>query len=103
MSLNDKHILAIDLGTRGPKVVLISVRGEIAAWEFEPIPLVLLPNGGAEQSPDDWWNALVRATQRVLATRVVPIENIVGLAASLPFRGVVNEMLKRYLDLLYGV
>ncbi len=55
MPIDDIYILAIDLGTSGPKVALASTRGEIVAWEVEEIPLLLFPDGGAEQRPDDWW------------------------------------------------
>lgn len=58
-------ILAIDLGTTGPKVGLISAEGEIIAWEREPTRLILLPGGGAEQEPAEWWAAIQRAAHRL--------------------------------------
>ncbi|MBI5349341.1 MAG: hypothetical protein HZB77_08525, partial [Chloroflexi bacterium] len=51
-------MLAIDLGTSGPKVALVSAEGDVADYEFEETPLILFPNGGAEQNPDDWWQAI---------------------------------------------
>jgi len=53
----DKYILAIDLGSSGPKVALVSTQGEIIASEFEPVETLFLPGGGVEQRPDDWWQA----------------------------------------------
>jgi hypothetical protein len=53
--------LAIDLGTSGPKVALVSVQGEVVACEIEKTPVMLLPGGGAEQAPDDWWKAICTA------------------------------------------
>ena len=50
---NEKCILTIDLGTNGPKVALITVNGDIIAHEFEENQVILLPNGGAEQDPDE--------------------------------------------------
>ena len=47
--------LAIDLGTGGPKAALVTPEGRITAHEFEPTPLELLGNGGAEQDPDAWF------------------------------------------------
>jgi xylulokinase len=58
-------VLAIDLGTSGPKVGLVSEAGEVLAVEFEPVPLQLHPGGGAEQRPEDWWAAIVKAAQRL--------------------------------------
>jgi hypothetical protein len=49
--------LAIDLGTSGPKVALVSVQGEVLACEIETTPVMLLPGGGAEQAPNDWWKS----------------------------------------------
>jgi xylulokinase len=58
-------VLSIDLGTSGPKVGLLNERGEILAWAFEPVGLTLLPEGGAEQDPEEWWNAILIAFDRV--------------------------------------
>ena len=35
MPANEKYILAIDLGTSGPKVALFSTQGEMLGSEFE--------------------------------------------------------------------
>jgi sugar (pentulose or hexulose) kinase len=61
MSLADKFILAIDLGTSGPKVALFSIHGELVGREFEETHLFLHPDGGAEQSPSEWWHAIQKA------------------------------------------
>ncbi len=46
-----KVVLAVDLGTSGPKVALVSTGGAVLGHEFEPVELLLLPGGGAEQRP----------------------------------------------------
>src|SRR5574341_1323283 len=86
---SDPHILAIDLGTSGPKVALVSARGEVADWEFEATPLSLLPGGGAEQRPDDWWSAIRQAAGRLLARQAVPPDNIVALSCTTQWSGTV--------------
>ncbi|MGD9301495.1 MAG: hypothetical protein PVI13_07965 [Desulfobacterales bacterium] len=48
---NEKHILAIDLGTSGPKAALVTAGGDVVDYEFQEVELVLLPGGGAEQKP----------------------------------------------------
>jgi xylulokinase len=40
-----RYILAVDLGTSGVKVALISVDGRVAGWESEPVALHVLPGG----------------------------------------------------------
>jgi len=85
----DKFIIGIDLGTSSAKVGVFSVYGEAFGWESEPLSLHLLPNGGAEQDPRDWWNAIRLATKRLLARAVVPRERIVAICASTPGAGTV--------------
>jgi xylulokinase len=86
---NDKYILAIDLGTSGPKVALFSTQGELVASEFEETPVMLLPNGGAEQSPTDWWNAIETAGKRLLAQNIVSSADIVAIANTTQWSGTV--------------
>lgn len=67
-SASGAHILAIDVGTSGPKVALFQGNGRLVGAACRDTPLRLLAGGGAEQSPDDWWTAIVAAS-RELATR----------------------------------
>lgn len=81
--------LAIDLGTSGPKVALVSVKGEVIACEIEKTPLMLLPGGGAEQAPDEWWRAICAATRRLLARPEVKNRAIVGVCCTTQWSGTV--------------
>lgn len=85
----DKYILAIDLGTSGPKVGVFTTQGQVVGYEFEPTRLTLLPNGGAEQDPDDWWNAIKTATRRLLSQATIPIDDIVALCCTTQWSGTV--------------
>ncbi|HTX70050.1 MAG TPA: FGGY-family carbohydrate kinase [Thermoleophilia bacterium] len=84
-----RHILAVDLGTSGAKVALVGIDGRVAAWEFEPVELLVLPGGGAEQRPDDWWRAVVAATRRVLAGHDGPGADIAAVCCSTQGEGTV--------------
>ena len=59
-------ILAVDLGTSGMKVALITISGKVLGWETEPSRLLITPDGGAEQSPDEWWQAFLSTAGRLL-------------------------------------
>lgn len=59
-------ILSVDLGTSGIKVALVKENGEVLGWEKEPLDLILYENGGAEQSPSEWWNTFKSVTKRLL-------------------------------------
>ncbi|HEV8245691.1 MAG TPA: FGGY family carbohydrate kinase, partial [Polyangiaceae bacterium] len=84
-----RAVLAWDLGTSGAKVGLVGTDGRVLASEFEPTALSLLPDGGAEQSPDDWWQALCSATLRLLARAVVPREAIAAIGVTAQWSGTV--------------
>lgn len=60
-------VLAIDLGTGGPKVALVGEDGVTLAWALAPVATTMLPDGGAEQDPREMWAAVVAATREVLA------------------------------------
>jgi xylulokinase len=86
----DKYILAIDLGTSGPKTALISVYGEVVHNEFKDTPIILSPGGGAEQDPEGWWNAIMSTSKKVLAKGLVPSENIIAVSVTTQWSGTVS-------------
>lgn len=85
----DQYVLAIDLGTSGPKVALVSDMGEVLDCEVESTELLLLPEGGAEQDPDNWWSAITKASQRLMAKKLVPTEHIRCVAVTSQWSGTV--------------
>jgi len=62
----EKLILAVDLGTSGMKVALVTIDGHVLGWEVEPLWLILTPDGGVEQNPDEWWQAFISAASRLI-------------------------------------
>jgi xylulokinase len=62
-----KIILSVDMGTSSVKVALITVDGQVLGWESEPLELILTQDGGTEQSPQEWWQAFINASKRLLA------------------------------------
>ncbi|MEJ2267219.1 MAG: FGGY family carbohydrate kinase, partial [Anaerolineales bacterium] len=85
----NQYVLAIDLGTSGPKAGLMTTGGDILGWEFEPVPLILQPNGGAEQDPDAWWSAILKATHRLLDKNTVPVDDIFAVSCTSQWSGTV--------------
>lgn len=77
-----KYVLAIDLGSGGPKVVLVSDRGELIDQVRNATPTILLPDGGAEQDPQAWWNAIDDGVRRILARRLVSVDDIVAICCA---------------------
>jgi xylulokinase len=84
-----RFVLAVDLGTSGPKVALVSDRGELVGQEFESVELLLRPGGGAEQSAERWWDATIGAAKRLLARGLVPRDDIVAIGCTTQWAGTV--------------
>jgi xylulokinase len=84
-----KYILAIDLGTSGPKVAVVSTEGDVVAGGSEETPLLTLPGGGAEQRPDDWWSAITRASRKVLGGSPVPVAQVAAISCTAQYSSTV--------------
>lgn len=84
-----KYVLAIDLGTSSTKVILLSSKGELIGASSEKIALYLLEGGGAEQNPDDWWEASLKATKTLLNKVTIDKKAIVAIACTGQWAGTV--------------
>ncbi len=89
MSKPEKYILAIDLGTSGPKSALVSTRGQIIADAFVENDLYLSDGGGAEQDPAQWWESIIETCRAVLAEKRVPPDQIAAICCSSQWSGTV--------------
>lgn len=67
MSKSTDSFLGIDLGTSSVKVLITSSKGEILSREEVSYPIDIPAPGQAEQDPDAWWEATVKAVNQ--ATR----------------------------------
>jgi xylulokinase len=88
-SPEDTYVLAVDLGTGGPKVAVLSASGRIVAHAFEAVGITLTDDGGAEQSPAAWWDAIVSAARRAIAESGVAPERVVGVGCTSQWSGTV--------------
>jgi len=85
----EKTILAVDLGTSGAKVALITVHGKVLGWEAQSVPLQITADGGAEQNPQDWWQAFLTAAQRLLKRNLIPVKDVAAVCCSTQGEGTV--------------
>jgi xylulokinase len=79
---SDKYVLAIDLGTGGPKVGLVDRQGVMAAWASAPVQIIFLPKGGAEHDPTEWWSSIKSCVKQVMQSTAVPPASIVAVAVT---------------------
>jgi xylulokinase len=82
-------ILAVDLGTSGVKVALITVHGQVLGWEAQPVTLQITADGGAEQSPEEWWQAFMSAAQRLVGRGLTPASSVKAVCCSTQGEGTV--------------
>lgn len=82
-------ILTIDLGTSGPKVALCSTQGELLAHASARTTTYWLPGGGAEQRPDEWWQAIRRAVHELLAQQPDAAGDIAAICCTSQWSGTV--------------
>lgn len=75
-----RHILAIDLGSGGTKVAIVADTGAVVAGADETVTTFLLPDGGAEQDPEEWWRGAKKAAKKVIKESRVSPEDIVAVA-----------------------
>jgi xylulokinase len=71
-------VLAVDLGTGGPKVGAVSLDGRLLAHASSVVDTRYLPGGGAVQDPAQWWDQVVTGARLVLASAGVDRSSLIG-------------------------
>lgn len=84
-------IISYDVGTTGIKTCLFRVDSEIRliAHTTEGYALNVLPGGGVEQNPEDWWNAMCVTTKKVLEASRIPSDKIEGISFCSQMQGLI--------------
>lgn len=74
-----KLLLGIDIGTSACKIAVFDVNGKVLAQANEGYQLYYPNPGWVEQNPDEWWEAICKGIQRVLAEGEIRPEEIAGI------------------------
>ena len=72
-------VLAVDLGSGGPKVGFHTVTGEPVWWWYERASAV---HGAATQDPNTWWDTIIRVAGGAIASGAVDGSRVVGIACT---------------------
>ena len=72
--------LGVDFGTEGVRTALFDEEGKLHAMESEGYPTYYPRAGWVEQNPDDWWNAFLKATHRLVKRSANKSKDISGMA-----------------------
>ena len=83
------YVLGVDLGTGGPRVALARTDGALVGHAKEAVALRLLPGGGAEQDPDDWWRAIRAASAALRERHPAEFARVTAICMSSQWGGLV--------------
>lgn len=86
-----EYIIAYDIGTTGVKTCIFEVsdRINLIASAMEGYELYVLDNGGVEQEPRQWWEAMCKTTKQVLTISGLSKESIAGISFCSQMQGLV--------------
>ena len=87
-----KYVLAYDIGTTGVKTCLFSIESDIRllASANAGYGLYILPDGGAEQDADEWWDAMCRTTRELFSQSEVKPAQISGISFCSQMQGMFS-------------
>jgi xylulokinase len=78
----EQFVLAVDLGTGGLKVGLVSLTGRIAWQDQRAVATRHLPGGGAVQDAEEWWRLTADASRRALRSGAAPADAVVAVSCT---------------------
>lgn len=76
------YLIGIDIGTSGTRSVLFDTQGNVVAAATAEYPLYQPQNGWAEQTPEDWWQAVCTTLREISAKADGPVAGI-GLSGQM--------------------
>lgn len=89
MTDSTKYVLAVDLGTSGPKVAIVGDDGALAGRAARSVKTSRLPPGGAEQDPEELWAAVCSAAKEALDQAGRPRDAVRAIACVSQYSSIV--------------
>ena len=83
------HLIGIDVGTTGSKVLVIDEEGRVRGSYTAEYPLYTPKPGWSEQHPEDWWRATVKAVKEAVKRSGVDPSSIEGISLTGQMHGLV--------------
>ena len=89
--MSKKYVISYDIGTTGVKTCLFEIDKEITliSAAMEGYNLYTLPDGGAEQEPEEWWSAICATTKKVFSECSISPKQIEGISFCSQMQGLV--------------
>jgi xylulokinase len=83
------YVLAVDLGTSGPKAAIVSLQGRIMATARAHVETMFLPGDGAEQDPELVWAAVKTACGAALRNSGVTAREVLAVICTSQYSSIV--------------
>ena len=86
-----KYVISYDIGTTGVKTCIFEIDETIKLLGagMEGYKLYVMPGGGAEQDPDEWWSAMCSTTKTALSQCDITPDMIEGISFCSQAQGLV--------------
>lgn len=84
-----RYVLAVDLGTSGPKAAVVSLDGRIVATARAPVETLYLPDDGVEQNPEAVWGAVKTACGEAMRRSAVQAQDVLAVICSSQYSSIV--------------
>ncbi|MBK8867066.1 MAG: FGGY-family carbohydrate kinase [Actinomycetales bacterium] len=82
LELGRRHVLAVDLGTGGPKVGIVSLSGELRWCGQLPVPTERSQHGVAVQDAALWWELILELATQGLGSGAVDPHSVEAVAVT---------------------
>ena len=78
------YVIAYDIGTTNLKTSLFKMSAkekiQFIDGKVGDYDLTILPNGGVEQDPLQWWEEMCKTTKALIESTRIPVEEIQGIS-----------------------
>lgn len=89
LPMSSPTILAIDLGTSGPKVVIVNAEGQILSTATRAVRTIMTEDGGVEHDPESVWRAVTEAISEALSAATVPADSVRAISCDSHYSSIV--------------
>jgi xylulokinase len=89
LEVTGPYVLAIDVGTSGPKAAIVSLQGSIVATARAHVDTIYLEDDGAEQDPEALWSAVKQACAAALRSSGIASRDVLAVICSSQYSSIV--------------
>ena len=84
-----KYVISHDMGTSSDKAVLVDFDGKVIASKAEPYPTYYPAPAFVEQKPEEYWEAVCKASKDLVAEVGIDPSEVKGVIFSTQAMGII--------------